>query len=149
MFGFRVGVSRQDQETVIGGGQIAHEIWHLRLVDEVGANTYQKKSRELQAQRDALLPNIQACDTTQDEQTDLAVKTFELSQALRERWLTADVGAKRQILEIIGSNLQLDHGTLVVELRKPFDLLLVAANNENGGRYWDRTSDLLLVRQAL
>jgi NAD(P)H-nitrite reductase large subunit len=36
-----------------------------------------------------------------DETAELAAKVFELSQTLRQQWLTADYAAKRRILEIV------------------------------------------------
>ena len=55
--------------------------------------------------------------------TPLIVKAFELSQSLREKWLTADYAAKRRILEILCLNCSLDGVSLVATMRKPFDLL--------------------------
>jgi hypothetical protein len=48
---------------------------------------------------------------------------FELSQTLRQNWLTADYSEKRRILEIIWLNCRLDGATLVPTMRKPFDVL--------------------------
>jgi len=53
----------------------------------------------------------------------LAVKVFELSQALAAKWLAADIAEKRLLLEIIGLNWTLDGVSLVPQMRKPFDLL--------------------------
>ena len=54
----------------------------------------------------------------------MAVKVFELSQALSEKWLVADTTEKRLLLEIICLNWTLDGVTLVPQMRKPFDLLV-------------------------
>src|SRR5260221_14383205 len=58
-----------------------------------------------------------------DETAELASKVFELSQMLRQQWLTGDYDAKRRILEILCLNCMLDGATLVPEMRKPFDVL--------------------------
>ena len=55
----------------------------------------------------------------QHETADLAARVFELSQTIRQQWLTADYNAKRRILEIICLNCRLDGATLVPERRKP------------------------------
>jgi hypothetical protein len=66
----------------------------------------------------------QAClDRGRHEIIDVAVKALELSQRLREKWLTDDDAAKRRILEILGSNYSLDGVSLVATMRKPFRLL--------------------------
>ena len=53
----------------------------------------------------------------------MAVKVFELSQALTSKWLAADIAEKRLLLEIICLNWTLDGVTLVPQMRKPFDML--------------------------
>ena len=66
---------------------------------------------------------IEACGRQQSEHADLAVKAFELSQALQERWVRADIAEKRQLLEIICLNLTLENASLVPTMRKPFDII--------------------------
>ena len=66
---------------------------------------------------------IDVADRGRHEIIDIAVKAFELSQSLREKWLTADYAAKRRILEIICSNCSLEGASLVATMKKPFDLL--------------------------
>ena len=51
----------------------------------------------------------------------VAVKAFEISQSLREKWLTADYAAKRRILEILYLSCSLDGANLVATMKKPFD----------------------------
>ena len=66
---------------------------------------------------------IDVADRGRHETIDIAIKAFELSQSLREKWFEADYAAKRRILEILCLNWTLDGATLVPEMRKPFDLL--------------------------
>ena len=66
---------------------------------------------------------IEAANRGRSENADIAVKAFELSQRLAEKWFTADYAAKRHILEIICLNFRLDDVTLVPTIRKPFDVL--------------------------
>jgi hypothetical protein len=74
-------------------------------------------------------------DRSHDETAELASKVFELSQTLRKRWVTADYDAKRRILEIVCLNCKLDGATLVLTMRKPFDVLaeelLVSSSRDN------------------
>ena len=62
-------------------------------------------------------------DRGHDETADIAIKVFELSQSLMDKWLTADYAAKRRILEIVCLNWRLDDVTLIPTMRKPFDIL--------------------------
>jgi hypothetical protein len=56
---------------------------------------------------------------------------FELSQTLRDKWLTSDYDIKRRILEIICLNCTLDGVTLVPTIRKPFDVIAEGLISKN------------------
>jgi site-specific DNA recombinase len=43
---------------------------------------------------------LDVLDRSHDETAALATRSFELSQTLKQQWLTADHAAKRRILEI-------------------------------------------------
>lgn len=72
------------------------------------------------------------CVCGRHELADRALKAFELSQRLTERWDTADIDAKRRILEILWLNCTLVEVSLVPEWRKPFDLLVEGLSDDNG-----------------
>jgi len=65
----------------------------------------------------------EAADRDRGEQAELALKVFELSQALVEKWLAADPPAKRQLLDILFLNLRLEGTSLCYDMKKPFDVL--------------------------
>ena len=67
---------------------------------------------------------IEAVSRNRGEQAELATRVFELSQALEEKWLTADFAATRQLLDIVFLNFTLDGASLCYETRKPFDVLV-------------------------
>jgi len=75
------------------------------------------------ATTDRLVLKIEGNSRQGDEYADVAVKTFELSQSLRERWVTADCAIKRQILETLCLNCTLETTNLVATLRSPFEVL--------------------------
>ncbi|MEI6233133.1 MAG: hypothetical protein WCT04_08780 [Planctomycetota bacterium] len=85
--------------------------------------TFAAKSTELRDREKTLEIQIEATGRGRVEYTELAIKAFELSQRLEEKWTCADFQAKRQILEIICLNFTLDGVTLCPEMRKPFDVL--------------------------
>ncbi len=97
---------------------------NLRLLEEIEANTFAAKQTELRDRVAKLKVQIDATDRSHDENADIAVKAFELSQNLRAKWVTADFAAKRRILEIVCLNLRLDDVTLYATTRKPFDVLV-------------------------
>ena len=109
---------------------------NLRIVDEIDASTYTKKNNELKDRIGKLKTLVDACDRGRDENADLAMKAFELSQSLAERWFTADYNAKRKILDLLCLNCKLEGVSLVPTIRKPFDVLaegLVLKNGRGGG----------------
>jgi len=96
---------------------------NLRLLEEIEADTFAAKDTELRDRLAQIKLQIEALDRNHDEDADIALKAFELSQSLTEKWLTADYVAKRRILEIIGLNWRLDDVSLCPVIRKPFDVL--------------------------
>ena len=74
---------------------------------------------------------LEACDGMQTGNGELAVKAFELSQSLEQRWVKADARTKRQLLQIVCLNYSLDGATLVPTIRKPFDILVEGPISKN------------------
>jgi hypothetical protein len=59
-----------------------------------------RKSMEIRDRMASLKLQVEALDRNHDETAELACKVFELSQTLRQQWLTAEYAEKRRILEI-------------------------------------------------
>lgn len=95
----------------------------LRLLDEIESETFAAKQAELSSKERRLLTLLEGQGRQWSEQADTAVKVFELSQALADKGLAADIAEKRLLLEIVCLNWTLDGATLVPEIRKPFDML--------------------------
>ncbi len=109
----------------------------LRLDGELSEAAYRSKQGQLlnsEADLEGLLHNEAQAQT---EGGDTAIKVLELSQALKERWLTADQGTKRLLLDLLCLNFTLEGKTLVPELRRPFSLLaeglLIGGQGFGGG----------------
>jgi len=115
----RAEIQRQITLTI----QQQDRLLDLRLGEEVDTEIFAKKQLDLRDRLARLKLQLDALDRSHDEMTDLAAKVFELSQTLREQWLSADYAAKRRILEIVFLNCRLDDATLVPTIRKPFDVL--------------------------
>ena len=122
---------------------------NLRLHEEIEADTLASNQTELRDRLASLKLQLDVHDRSHDETADLAVKVFELSQTIREKWLTADYETKRRILEIICLNCRLEGATLFCQKRKPFDALAEGLILKNSRADWIRTSDLLVPNQAL
>ena len=61
-------------------------------------------STEMRDRLASIKLQLDVLDRSHDETAELASKVFELSQTLRQQWLTADYAAKRRILEIVCLN---------------------------------------------
>ena len=119
-----------------------NRLLNLRMLEEIDADTFASKSRELRDREAELKLEIDVTDRGRHEIIDVAVKAFELSQTLRSKWLTADYAAKRRILEIICLNCSLDDVNLCATRRKPFDLLAKGLVSKDSRGVRIRTSDL-------
>ena len=119
----------------------------MRLAEEIDESTFAAKQTELRDRLSNMKLQLDVLDRSHDEYADLASRIFELSQSLTDKWLTADVMEKRQILDIVFLNCVLDDVTLVPTIRKPFDVLAegLISKNSRGDRI--RTYDPLLPKQ--
>ncbi len=116
---------------------------NLRLLEEIEADTFAAKDTELRDRVAQIKLQIDALDRNHDEDADIAIKAFELSQSLMDKWVTADYAEKRRILEIIGLNWRLDDVSLCPVMRKPFDLLAEGLLSKESRGDKIRTCDLL------
>ena len=98
----------QLQEELESVRQRQKQLLNLRMLEEIDADTFASTNRDLRDREAELKLEIDASDRGRHEIIDIAVKAFELSQSLRERWVTADYAAKRRILEILCLNCSLD-----------------------------------------
>jgi hypothetical protein len=106
------------------------------MADDIDQETFARKHTELRDRLASIKLQLDVLDRAHDETAELASKVFELSQTLRQQWLTADYDAKRRILEIVFLNCTLDGATLVPTIRKSFDVLAegLLSTNSRGHR---------------
>ena len=62
------------------------------------------KNTELRDRIAAFGSHRDATDRGREEQADSALRTFELSQSMTEKWLTADSAEKRKLVAIVVLN---------------------------------------------
>ena len=141
----RVELTRQ--LTVLQNQQ--DRLLNLRLLEEIDESTFAAKNTEFRDRIAQVKLQLETCDRRRTEHGEIAVKAFELSQTLREKWLTADYQAKRRLLDIVCLNLRLDGVSLVPTIRKPFDVLAEGLTSVEHRGDWIRTSDLCVPNAAL
>lgn len=96
----------------------------LRLDREIDEEAFAEKRVELTDRVGELKLNLEALDRGREEMTELALQVFELSQTLRDKWVTAEADVRRKILEIVCLNYTLVDGKLCYQMIKPFDVLV-------------------------
>ena len=79
------------------------QLLNLRLLEEINQETFASKGTELRDRLAKLTLQIESQDRGRSEVGEIAVKAFELSQTLKQQWLTADYRAKRRRFEDDGS----------------------------------------------
>ena len=109
------------QESLLIGQQ--EKLLNLILNDSINQETFGRKQTEIRDRLASIRLQMDVLNRSK-EMADLALKVFELSQSLTDKWLAADYATKRRILEIVFLNCRLDDVTLVPQMRKPFDVLV-------------------------
>ncbi len=104
----------------------------LRMHGEIEADTYSRKDGELRNLMKRLKLRLDSQEQQKTEIGDTAMKVLELSQCLKEKWVTADIAEKRVILEIVCLNLTLKNASLEISMRKPFDAIAEGLVLKNG-----------------
>ena len=135
----------QRQETLIVAQQ--DRLLNMRIADEIDEATFARKHTEMRDRLASIKLQLDVLDRSHDETADLAAKVFELSQTLKQQWLTADYAAKRRILEIVFLNCCLEDATLVPTMRKPFDVLVEGLFLKNSRPGWIRTRNKACLNQ--
>jgi site-specific DNA recombinase len=140
----------QRQHTLLVAQQ--DRLLNMRLGDEIDQDAFARKDTEFRDRLASIKLQLDVLDRSHDENAELAVKAFELSQTLKNTWVTADHATKRRILEIVCLNCRLDGVNLCPTLRKPFDVLAegleLKESGEGGIRTPERASPLLVFETS-
>ena len=116
------------------------------MAEDIDQETFARKHTEMRDRLASIKLQLDVLDRSHDETAELAARVFELSQTLKDQWLTADYVTKRRLLEIVSLNCRLDGVTLYPEMRKPFDVLVegrfLKTSGEGGIRTPERTDAL-------
>lgn len=106
----------QRQSTLFADQQ--DRLLNLRIDGQIDDDTFTKKNTDLRDRHASIVLQLETLNRTRDENAELASRVFELSQTLRQKWLTAEYEEKRQILETVWLNCQLDDVTRVPTIKK-------------------------------
>ncbi len=104
-----------------------------RLIDEhldgnIDASIYQQKLQEYKKRQKEITREMEA-HVDADETCLLTIKTVvDLAQRAKEIYLSSNLDEKRELLNLVYSNLKLREKRLLVTLREPFSLLMAASH---------------------
>ena len=126
---------RLDQESARLRSQL-YRLLNPRLIKEINAETFRRTKLEIEDARRQTRLRLDVSDRGHAEEADIAVKVFELSQALREKWVAADAPAKRRLIEVVCLNCTLGGEALRPAMRKPFDVLAEGHLAKDGRGNW-------------
>ena len=108
---------------------------NLRIDDQIDEEALGRKQTDLRDRAASIKLQLDVVDRSHDETAESALNVFELFQALRDQWLTANFAAKRRTLEIFCFNCQYIVAKLCPKIRKPFEVLVDGLLvSESGGR---------------
>ena len=110
----------------------------LRIDGEISTDDFSAKRSELHQRQTEIRRQLEDAQAGTGEIADRAVKVFELSQSLENRWKNGDFHAKRELLDILCENVRLNSEKVEIALRKPFDVIEslsgVSVNGAGGNR---------------
>lgn len=105
-----------------------------RLIDEhldgnIDVGIYQQKLQEYKNRQREITKEMEA-HVDADETCLLTIKTvIDLARRAKEIYLSSNLDEKRELLNLVFSNLKLREKRLLVTLREPFSILMQAAQH--------------------
>lgn len=93
---------------------------NIHLAGTIDEPTFAKKDMELRDRIASLTSELERSGRRSEGNENIAIKTFELSQALTEKWLVSNHVEKRRLLNFVCLNLVLKGASLCIATRKPF-----------------------------
>lgn len=109
----------------------------MMLKGHIEAEMYKRKDKELLLLANHLKVRLEGQEWNQSEIGDTAIKLLELSQTLKSKWLVADIPEKRALLEIVCLNLTFENASLIMTMRKPFDMFAEGLQMKIGTGGWN------------
>ena len=97
---------------------------NLHLSGNLDEATFATKNTELRDRHATLKLELEVADRGAAENIDKALRVFELSQSLPEKWVKSDYTEKRRIIEMVCLDLILKGTSLCIATRKPFNALV-------------------------
>ncbi len=119
----------EDERMETNAAQIKKRLETLyldKIQGDVSAEFYRDTRQKWEEELDDIRARQAAMSRTEGAYYDDGLQLLELARTAADRYESASVSEKRELLQCICSNCIFDGSTISVNLRKPFDLLLKA-----------------------
>lgn len=103
------------QEAVRGNEAAKKRLTDLRLRDLIDDAEFTSRRQELVAEGSRLVGRLEGCELRSNLWLDRAEEAFCFCKTARERFARGSASERRQILQIVGSNLVLENKKLTIE----------------------------------
>lgn len=106
-----------------------------RLDGRITTEDYDKKFREYKDKQQQLLVKIKSYDNANTNYYTTANQVLSLAQRATEIFESSEIEEKRQLLQFVFQNLELNGKNLVYKLKTPFDTVLLAGATPNSATW--------------
>ena len=116
---------------------------NLHLCGNIDERTFAAKNTDFRDRLASLTLVLESTDRRTAEKADIALRVFELSQSLPEKWVKSEYEEKRRIVQMVCLNLVLRGTSLCIATRKPFNALVEGLKMTESGEGGIRTPETL------
>lgn len=99
------------------------KIVDLVLSGMLSVDEGKNKKAELELEKKKLSEQLEKIDTHADTWNTLTIDTFDFVKNIKERFANGTIEQRKTILRTIGSNLIIKNKKLIIEVRKPFEII--------------------------
>jgi len=111
--------------------------------------TYLSKKNALVVENAEIIEKIKHADQNSAEAAEQLGQFLELAKSAYLSYELADGDERRELLNIVSSNIVADGKTLLFELKKPFDLVFQRSSVQSGGPFRDASRTLTWLFESL
>lgn len=108
-----------------------------RLDGRITTDNYDKKLKEYNERQQELLFEMRKYQQANESYYLTANKVLSLAKRAYEIFESSEVEEKRQLVNFLFQNCQLNGKNLLFKLKRPFDTVLQCSRNKQWGDYWD------------
>ena len=125
------------------------KMFNMYLDGKLDEAFYNNKQKEFQDEINSLNAKLTGLNSSFVDILEFSKKTLELFKNAPELYLSGTIDDKRELINLVCSNLYYDGQNLTITIKEAFQPIVEIASLINGGPSWTRTRDLTLIRRTL